>query len=165
MSGSARLGLPFLSIGQASKEFFHNEALQTLDLVTAAAVEEGPRNDPADAPELGSCYIVGDSPTGEWAGKSQCIAGYTSGGWRFIAPIEGMSAYVKAMGVYACYRAGAWEVGSLRGGSVVLGGLQVVGSRAAAIPDVAGGANVDIEGRSAINQMLAALRQHGLIES
>jgi hypothetical protein len=50
MSGSARLNMPFLIPGQAQKEFFHNEALQTLDLVAAAAVEEGPRSDPPPRP-------------------------------------------------------------------------------------------------------------------
>ena len=165
MSGSARLGLPFLSAGQAQKEFFHNEALQTLDLLTAAAVEEGPRNDPPANPSLGACYIVGSSPNGEWATKSQCIAGYTSGGWRFIAPKDGMGAYVKASALSANYRAGAWELGSLRGNSLVVGGSQVVGSRQAAISGPTGGATVDAECRSAINQILAALRQHGLIES
>src|SRR5947199_3315282 len=105
MSGSARLSLPFLSPGQAQKEFFHNEALQTLDLLTAAAVEETPRNDPPADPVVGACYIVGNSPTEEWAGKSQYIAGYTSGGWRYIAPTAGMSAYVKAAGISAHNRA------------------------------------------------------------
>jgi hypothetical protein len=43
--------------------------------------------------------------------------------------------------------------------------MQVVGSRLAAIPGPSSGATVDAEGRAAINQILAALRQHGLIES
>lgn len=52
----------------------------------------------------------------------------------------------------------------LRGTSLALGGSQVVGSRLAAIPGPTGGANIDVEGRGAISQILAALRQHGLIE-
>lgn len=165
MSASARLGLPFLSPGQAQKEFFHNEALQTLDTITAAAVEEEPRNTPPAAPTVGTCYIVGNSPTDEWSGKSACIAGYSSGGVRFIAPLEGMTAYVKSSGTWAIYRAGSWEVGTVRGTSLVLGGVQVVGGRLAAIVAPSGGAIIDAEGRSAIEQILAALRQHGLIES
>lgn len=100
-----------------------------------------------------------------WSGKDQCVAGYTSGGWRYVAPVEGMSSYVKATGVSALYRGGAWEFGTLRGLNVTLGGVQVVGSRQAAIPAPTGGAIIDAEGRSAINQILAMLRQHGLIES
>ena len=165
MSGSARLNMPFLSAGQAQKELYHNEALQTLDLITAAAAEEGPRSDPPAAPVLGSCYLVGSSPTGEWAGKSGCLAGYTSGGWRFVDPIEGMSAYVKSTGTWANYRAGSWEIGTLRGAAVVIGDTQVVGSQLAPIAGPTGGAVADVEGRAAINEILAALRQHGLIHT
>jgi hypothetical protein len=128
-------------------------------------VEEGLRNDPPASPVTGACYIIGNSPTGEWVGKSRRIAGYTGGGWRYIAPAEGMSAYVRATGTTANYRAGAWEIGTMRGATLVLGGLQVVTGRLAAIPGPSGGTNVDVECRSAINQVLAALRQHGLIES
>jgi hypothetical protein len=165
MTGSARLNMPFLIPGQAQKEFFHNEALQTLDLVAAAAVEEGPRSDPPTSPAVGACYIVDNSPTGGWVGKSQCLAGYTSGGWRFIGPIEGMSTYEKSTGTWAIYRSGAWDIGTVRGASLVLDGAQVVGSRLAAIAGPSGGTNVDAEGRAAINQILAALREHGLIET
>jgi hypothetical protein len=98
MSGTARLALPFLSPGQAQKEFIHNEALQTLDLLVSAAVEEAPRSSPPASTVVGACYIVGLSRTGAWAGKAQCLAGYTSGGWRFVSPIDGMNAYVKTEG-------------------------------------------------------------------
>ena len=154
-----------LSVGQAQKEFTHNEALQALDLIVAAAVEEAPRSSPPASPVAGACYIVGSSPSGAWAGKPQCIAGYTSGGWRFIPATDGMTAYVKAAGVCAQYRAGSWELGTLRGASLVVGGSQVVGNRLPAIPVPTGGSNIDVESRAAINQILAALRQHGLIES
>jgi hypothetical protein len=132
MSGTPRLGLPFLSAGQAQKEFTHNEALQTLDISVAPAVEQAPLQDPPASPALGSCYIVGDSPTGAWVAKSQNIAGFTTGGWRFVPPLEGFAVYVKAEAQAACYRAGTWEIGVLRGSSLVIGGDQVVGSRVAA---------------------------------
>ena len=150
MSASARLSLPFLSPGQAQKAFFHNEALQTLDLLVAPAVEEGPRDAPPASPNIGACYLVGASPSGDWVGKSMCIAGYTSGGWRLIQPTEGMTAYVKSTGQTATYREGAWEI---------------AGGQVAAIPGPSGGSNVDVEARAAIDQVLAALRHHGLIES
>jgi hypothetical protein len=82
-----------------------------------------------------------------------------------MPPLEGMSAYVKGADIWANYRSGAWELGTLRGATLVLGGLQVVGPRLAAIGPPIGGTNADPEARSAINQILAALRQHGLIES
>jgi hypothetical protein len=98
MSVTPRLEMPFLSAGQAQKEFFHNEALQTLDALVAGAVEEGPRSAPPSAPAVGACYILGTSPTGVWAGRSQFVAAFTSGGWRFLTPVEGMTLYVKSSG-------------------------------------------------------------------
>ena len=163
MSSTPRLALPFLSAGQAQKEFFHNEALQTLDMLVAGAVEEPPRAAPPASPAVGAAYIVAASPTGAWGGKALNLAAYTTGGWRFVAPVEGMVAYVKSSGVWAAHRGGAWEVGSVRGSSVIVGGLQVVGGRAAAIADPSGGTMVDSQARAALGQILAALRQHGLI--
>jgi hypothetical protein len=163
MSGTARFDFPLLSAGQAQKEMTVNESFQALDLLVAAAVEQEALADPPASPTIGSCYIVGSSPTGDWAGKTQSVAGYTSGGWRFVAPLEGLSAYVKSIGQFVTYRAGVWETGVLRGSSVVIGGDQVVGSRAPAIPAPTGGSTTDAEARTAIEAILGALRQHGLI--
>ena len=164
MSGTPRLSMPFLSVGQAQKELFHNEALQVLDTVVAAAAVEPPRNDPPASPAEGSCYIVATTPTGAWSGKGQCLAAYTGGGWRFVAPLEGMAVHVISAGVWATFRAGAWEIGAVRGSSLILDGLKVVGARLGAIPSPSGGTTVDSEARAAIVQMLSALRGHGLIE-
>jgi hypothetical protein len=93
------------------------------------------------------------------------LAAYTSGGWRLFAAVEGMSVYLKSSAVWANFRGGLWEIGTLRGSSLVIGGEQVVGDRAAAIASATGGTTIDLEGRATIDQILAALRQHGLIES
>lgn len=163
MGRTPRLGLPFLSAGQAQKELFVNQSLQILDSVGAAAVEVLPLNSPPSSPAIGACYIVDTAPTGSWAGKAECLAAFTSGGWQFIAPVEGLMAYVKSSSTWAAFRAGAWEVGQVRGSRVILDGLQVVGSQAAAIASASGGTTVDTQARATIDQILATLRQHGLI--
>jgi hypothetical protein len=165
MSGTPRLALPFLSPGQAQKEFTHNEALQTLDFLVAGAVEEPPRSDPPADPVVGACYIVAASPIGAWADQTNALAGYSAGGWRFTAALEGMSVIVKSIGVHALFRSGSWELGAVRGSSLIVGGAQVVGPRAGAIASPAGGSTVDAEARSCIDLILAALRTHGLIET
>ena len=71
---------------------------------------------------------------------------------------------MKSTGVWANFRAGAWEFGLLRGSGVMIGGVQVVGSRAAPIASPAGGTTIDAEARATIDQMLNALRNHGLID-
>ena len=133
--------------------------------VVAAAIEEPPRASPPASPSLGAAYIVAASPTGAWTGKAQCLAAYTSGGWRFAAPTDGMAAYDKLSSTWALYRAGGWELGGVRGSKLLIGGLQVVGSRATAIANPSGGSTADSQARTAIGQILAALRQHGLIET
>ena len=134
-------------------------------MLVAAAVEEGPRTTPPTSPTLGACYIVATSPTGEWAGKQLNIASYTAGGWRFAPPIEGMATYVRSLSLWAVFRSGGWDLGTLRGSNVTIGGQQVVAGRAAAIPGPASGSVVDTQARSAIGQILTMLREHGLIET
>jgi len=126
-------------------------------------VEEPPRATPPASPALGACYIVAEDATDAWAGKSQCVTGWTSGGWRFITAIEGMRMYVRSAGVWCAFRNGAWEIGHVRASAVVVGDEQVVGSRAAAIASPSGGTTVDDEARAAVASILDALRQHGLI--
>lgn len=165
MSATPRLELPFLAPGQAQKELLHNEALQLLDMLVAAAVEELPRAAPPTEPSEGACYIVAASPTGEWAGRQQSIAAFTLGGWRFIAPAEGMNVYVRSDGIWGVYRQGSWEFGTLRGTSLLISGQQVIGARQPAIAGPTGGTTIDSQARTAVNQVLVAMRQHGLIET
>lgn len=165
MNGTPRLALPFLSVGQAQKEAFHNESLQTLDVLVAGAVEEPPRADPPPSPAIGACYIVGTDPTGEWVGKQDYVAAFTAAGWRLAPPRDGMTFFVRSDAVWSVYRAGAWELGLIRGSALLVAGQQVVGSRAGAIASPAGGTAVDAEARATLDQILAAMRQHGLIEA
>lgn len=164
MSATPRLSLPFIVPGQAQKELFHNEALQVLDVLVAGAVEGLPLASPPASPGVGDCYIVAASPTGAWVGHAQQIAAYTSGGWRFVAPREGLRADVVSNGTTAVYRGGAWDIGMLSGSKLVVDGLQVVGPRGSAIAAPTGGTTVDSEARTAIGLILAGLRLHGLIE-
>ncbi len=158
-----RLSLPFIIAGQAQKEIWHNEALMLIDtLVQSSVVAVAPTAVPT-APILGECWIVGASPAGLWAGKAQHLAGWTSGGWRFMPPREGMSCWSLADTVVVRFASGAWVKGVEQALSYKVNGQQVVGGRAAAIATVSGGSTIDAEARLALNAMLATLRTHGLI--
>jgi len=122
----------------------HNESLAILDTIVSAAVEMPPVNDPPAAPAVGASYLLGDAPIGDWSGKAQCLATFTSAGWRFVAAGEGLAAYVRSAGARALYRDGAWQIGSV-------------------ISAPAGGTTVDAEARAAIAQILSALRSQGVI--
>lgn len=138
-------------------------ALQILDCVAAASVEEPPRNDPPVSPAEGATYIVGPAPTGVWSGKAGQLANMSAGGWRYVLPTEGLSALVKTNGLRADYRSSAWTMGTVTAARVDVGGVQVLGAQGAAIASPGGGSTIDAEARNAVGLILAAMRQHGLI--
>lgn len=160
---SARLALPLLQPGQAQKDMTHNEALALLDIVTAAGVAAAGVNVPPAAPEEGACWIVGTAPEGAWAGHAEALAGWTAGGWRFIAPRDGICVWNAATRRVVRYLGGAWEEGIVRGSEVRVDGVRVVGAQRGTIAAPSGGATVDMEARAGISAILAALRGHGLI--
>ena len=122
---AARLALPLLAAGQAQKEWTHNEALALLDLAVQATVAGDARRaarGPGGGRSAGSSAM---RPTGAWTGHAGAIAGWTAGGWRFVAPREGMA----AVEPYARFARPACA-GPRRGaGRLDRDGAQVVGPR------------------------------------
>jgi uncharacterized protein DUF2793 len=163
-NASPRFELPFILPGQAQKELFHNEALTRIDAALHAAVEEGPLATPPSAPAEGQSWIVGGGASGAWAGKDNRLAMWSEGGWRFIAPREGMSVWNMAEGYAIRWGGAAWTAGELACASLSVGGEQVVGERQAAVPSPSGGTTIDAEARAAIDALIAALMSHGLID-
>ncbi len=160
---TGRLALPMLEPGQAQKEATHNEALVRLDLTVQATVLALEVNDPPLDPADGACWVVGDAPTGDWTDHPAALAGWTAGGWRFVAPFEGMTVWSLADGATARFDGDGWRIGELTGARLILDGEPVVGPRGASIDDPTGGGTIDAEARLALAAILAALRQHGLI--
>jgi hypothetical protein len=166
MEMTPRLGLPLLVAGQVQKEVFLNEALALADLLIAGSVEPAPIASPPASPTTGTLYrVAAAGASGAFAGQEGKLAGWTEGGWRFVAPVEGMRLTERGSGLELAYRDGLWTSGSLRAREVLIGAQRVLGARQDAVADPAGGTVVDTQGRLAITQILAALRAHGLIES
>ena len=151
MERTSRLGLPTLVPGQAGKEVTHNEALVLLDALVGGVVDAVGLDAPPTSPAVGRCWVVGASPTGSWAGQAHALACWIEGGWRFVAPAEGLALVARGTGTPIRYRDGAWRTG------------EVAGARRPAIADPAGGGTVDVEARAALAAVLGALRAHGLI--
>lgn len=162
---SVRLALPFLAAGQAQKELTHNEALALIDAGLAAAALSVGLNDPPAEPAAGQCWIVGDAPTGAWAGHIGALACWTESGWRFLPPVEGMAVWLTDQQLWAVREAAGWIIGTARAARLVVEGLQVVGARGASVAAPVGGDVVDAEGRAAITAILDRLVVHGLIEA
>ena len=162
---SPRWALPMLQAGQAQKELSHNEALVRLDAIVQASVSAVGLDTPPADPAPGQSWITGDAPSGAWSGQARALASWTTGGWRFVAPREGMAVWNGAQACVVRYRDAAWRSGELRGAQVVIDGTVVLRQRQPAIAAPTGGATVDIEARQALSAILAMLRSHGLIDT
>lgn len=162
---STRLGLPLLQAGQAQKELSHNEALTLLDLAVQASVEAVGLDTPPAAPLPGACWVVGAAPTGDWSGRALALAGWTEGGWRFVAPPPGMTVWSKADRVDARFDGSRWTIGKMVANRLVLGGFPMLGPPQPAIAAPANGSVVDAEARATIATILVALQTLGLISA
>lgn len=141
-SSTPRLGLPHLFAAQVQKEFIVNEAHARVDMLLHCAVE-GEANAPPETPSEGEVWIVGDAPTGEWAGHTGQLAGRQAGAWLFAVPFAGMSAFDKA-----ARQAVRYDAGWLRAAAPVL---------------LDGGAVADAEARVAIGELVEVLRSAGIL--
>lgn len=134
--------LPLLFTGQAQKEFFLNRSFAILDalaLQSIEAVQDEPPTDPAD----GACYLVGSSPTGEWAGHSDQLALRVSNSWHYIAPAEGLEIYDRAVQSKRIYASG-WTTATAPGVPI-------------------GGTVIDLEARAVIAELISILQAIGIL--
>lgn len=164
MQTTPRFALPFLIPGQAQKELFHNEAISAIDGLLHLCIETATLTAPPAAPSLGQSWIVAAGAAGAWAGHESALATWTDGGWRFVAPRPGMSAWNLGTGRWATYAAGHWTDGVISGTAVLVDGDQVVGARQPTIPSPSGGTIIDAEARACIDAVIATLMSHGLID-
>lgn len=137
-STTPRFALPRLFAGQAQKEIFVNEAHARIDAIVHCAVEATQAAPPA-TPVEGQSWLVGGSPTGDWAGQAGKIASRQGGQWLFTPARDGMKVLDRATGQERRYH-GGWK-----------------GPAAPSAPS--GGATVDAEARAAIAELVAKLRE------
>lgn len=163
MDITTRLKLPLLAAGQAQKEAWHNEALLLVDRLLAGVIEGAASATPPGSPTADGLYAVAAAATGAWAGQDGMLAAYSSSGWRFVAPAEGMRLVERASGQEWRRLAGSWEIGRVQAHELYIDGVKVVGARSGTIAAPTGGATVDTESRVCLAAILAALRTHGLI--
>ena len=128
--------------GQAQKEGFVNEATARIDALLHGAIEAELATPPT-TPLDGQCWLVGVSPTGDWAGQTGKIAARQAGNWLYFTPRNGMKLLNRATGQEIRYNTG-WQVAT----------------RPAA---PSGGTTIDAEARSAIGAILVSLTIAGII--
>jgi hypothetical protein len=141
-STSPRYALPFLFTGQSHKESFVNEAFALADMLLHPAIE-GTIDTPPASPAAGECWRVRDAPTGEWTGRTGCLAAFQADTWLFARPRNGMSLLDLSTGQIVRYFDG-WKA-------------------PVSIAALAGGAVIDSEARDAVAQIVAALKTAGIL--
>ncbi|MEO0780183.1 MAG: DUF2793 domain-containing protein [Pseudomonadota bacterium] len=109
---TARLDLPLIKPSQAQKHVTHNEALQVLDGLVQAALEETGATTPPFEPVDGTLFALGASPTDEWSDQGDKLALRAGGGWIFIDPEQGWQAFDKAEGAFKFYDGSIWKTAS-----------------------------------------------------
>jgi hypothetical protein len=139
---TARHSLPNIYVGQAQKEITHNEALARIDALLHPVVEAELALPPAGLTSNsdGLCWLIGSAPTGQWDGRTGQIARWSGGSWRYISPVDGMTVWLASGSKRLFYIAGTWVSPN-------------------AISSPFGGAVIDLEARSAVEAILAHLRQ------
>lgn len=103
-----QLALPLIMPAQAQKHVTHNEAVELLDLFVQMTLESTTANVPPTSPAEGQAWALDTAPTGAWAAQGGTIATWRGGGWLFVAPKEGMIAWVKDMTALQVRTGGAW---------------------------------------------------------
>lgn len=140
-STTPRFALPRLFAGQAQKEIFVNEASARIDAIIHCAVE-GTLTTPPASPVDGQSWLVGTSPTGDWARQAGAIASRQAGQWLFTPPRDGLRVLDRTTGQEKRYH-GGWKAPT-----------------APSAP--AGGTTIDAEARAAIADLVAKLREAGV---
>ncbi|MBB4633656.1 DUF2793 domain-containing protein [Sphingosinicella soli] len=163
MTVTARLGLPLIATGQAQKELTHNAAIHGLDRLVHLCAESRALSAPPELPAADATWIIGDTPTGAWAGHAGGLA-HWDGAWTIAPPAEGMLCWIADEAIVAVFGGGAWNadfpVAGLR-----LSGVSMLGSAPVSIAAAEGGSVIDTEARAVIESLLIYLRTQGLLTS
>lgn len=141
-NASPRFGLPFLYSGQAQKEFYVNEAFAIADALMHCAIE-GTATTPPTSPTDGQNWSIDTGATGDWASHVGQIACRQSENWLYVTPSDGMRVFDRSTGCFWLYSSG-WKIPS-------------------SISAPTGGSTVDSEARSAVSQLIVALRLAGIL--
>ncbi len=108
MTTTAHMGITLIEQAQAQKEVTANEAFARIDALLNRGAAQAGLNTPPSTPFNGDVYILGNSPTGDWAGRAKQIA-YFDQIWRFIVPQAGSLLWVQNIACLYVYDGSAWR--------------------------------------------------------
>ncbi len=109
MTDTPHLALPRIAAAQAQKHVTHNEALAMLDALVQLSVLSRTATAPPPGTTEGARYLVPVSAGGAFAGKTNQIAQFDGGAWRFLAPKPGWVAHVADEGLMLVFDGAGWK--------------------------------------------------------
>ena len=112
MSNTQRFGMPLVQSAQAQKHVTVNESLMRLDGLVNLVLQSVTTTQPPAAVIDGQCWGVPGGASGTWSGEAGRIAIGSNGGWVFVTPTAGMSAFVADQGTQAFHSGTQWIVGA-----------------------------------------------------
>ena len=98
--------------------------------------------------------IIGKSAAGVWAGKEDYLVQWTSNGWLFASPFEGLSVWAVTGGRGWRFSAGRWT-DAMEAASIRIAGKQVVGAQQPPIALPQGGTNATVCGNVRLRGSIA----------
>ncbi len=149
---SSRFKVPLLVPGQGQKDITHNESIEIMDSLLHALIESRSLQVPPDIPAIGQCWLIPAAASGAWFEHDGGLAFWTAGGWRFVRPAEGYTAWLKAEGRRIRLTEQGWH--DEPPFEAALGTV---------VPP-SGGLVVDAEARAAISAILLQLAGYGLVD-
>lgn len=113
MSETYQFGLPLLAGGQAQKHVTVNEALARLDALAQLRVVSVALTIPPTVAVDGQAFVVASIADGEWSGHDGQIALWANGGWVYLLPRVGWTAWCEASGGTITFDGVDWQSGSV----------------------------------------------------
>lgn len=145
---TSRHKLPLLAVGQAQKEYTHNEALLLIDnllnLSIISIIDNLEVIDEAqNIDDESRAWLISEMPNGIWSQRANQIAILTVNGFRYIQPVVGMRIFNEQFGCFMIYKDMSWHIAST-------------------LATPTGGNVIDSQARDSIAAILDNLRQFGL---
>ena len=109
MSETQQFKLPLLQAAQAQKHVTHNEALAILDAVAQLRITSATQTVPPTGASDGDTYSVASPASGDWFSEDGKLAVSANGGWMFVTPKVGWTAWDVETGRYVVFDGLVWS--------------------------------------------------------
>ncbi|SEK70264.1 Protein of unknown function [Roseovarius nanhaiticus] len=108
-NSSTHLQLPYIQPNQAQKHVTHNEGMLRLDAIVQLSVVSADIAAPPSTPAEGARHIVPAGASGVWSGQDAMLAVFQGGGWTYLNPKSGWTAWVVDQGKHVVFDGAVWR--------------------------------------------------------